>query len=289
MKKLQQSNIIQSNLPTELKFDKKNRTLEHYISSERVNEYGYKLRTKGMDEKDYRDNPQVLYLHFAGSSFFGAPARPSDTIIGTNLKLTKHKDGFLSAVTQFAESDLGEEVMQFNIAGYLNAWSLRWGWNDVTNYEDDIEEKEGIYTVLNWRLKEYSSVPLPANPDATNKLALQQMLSESKVSILQQSLSESLIKIETDEHFEILSDRILSIENQLKDSDENQITKKDLTDLKAEIKSQQGDIKKSLTEQILSITLSNFNFRTNLDKRSLIKMEEVAQRCIDKYVGKLRN
>jgi hypothetical protein len=252
-----------------------------------VNEYGYRLKTKGMNDEDYRNNPQVLYLHFRGDNFFLPPSRPSETIIGSNQSFTKHKDGFLSAITKFAETDLGEEIMQFNKAGLLNAWSVSWGWMEPDDWEKDYSELDGVPTVGKWRLKEYSSCPLPANPDATNRLNLETMLSQSRVPYFQQSLSSAIVTYDLKAEIKILTDKYNELKSMLESS--GTVTQKDLTELKTAFQSQLGDLKKYVKEILFEITSNNLSFKTNLDKETLIKMEKVANDCILRYAGKIQN
>lgn len=254
-----------------LSIDVNKRTIEHYISTETVNRYGYVLKNSGMRKENYSKNPIVLYQHSTGG-FFETP-KPSEVIIGKNLELRNDGKGII-ALTQFDESELAEDIFQMNVAGYMNAWSV--GWEGIG--DDSFIDVNGVDTVFEWDLLEYSAVIIPANPDAVNK-----MLSFAKCDRLKQQLTLDGILMNTKQELEF---KISELEKQLSEQT-NGITKKDITDFKNEIKSLINNQKKQSNENLMKLSLKMLNLESNLHKNILSKMQNIVDASIKKILGKL--
>lgn len=149
--------------------DERDMTIVHYISTVTPDRYNEVMNPDGMDDSDFRKNPVVFFGH-----------RNSGLPIAKNLWLKK--DGFgVIAKTQFDSSDTAREVFRLNKEGYLNAWSVGFMYNGEPEYRD------GLYYVSKWKLLEYSSVAIPANPDCLNL-----MLKEIKDAAVRNVLSGEL-------------------------------------------------------------------------------------------------
>ncbi len=133
------------------KFNDKERTIIHYITTKIVDRFGDIVYPDGMDDTDYRKNPVVLFAHDSRK-----------LAIGKNIWLKKDSKGIL-AKTQFADTELGHELYRLNRDGFLNAWSI-----GFTIPEGGSEIIDGINHIKKWILLEYSNVPIPANPECLN-------------------------------------------------------------------------------------------------------------------------
>lgn len=136
------------------------RSVKAKISTETVDRTGEVLLAKGCDVGDYRKNPVVLWAH--------SWDRPP---VGKNLWIKK-TEGAVLALTQFADTEFGNEVFELYRFGALKAFSVGFPMMGSECREPTAKERqrEGwdkasrVYT--RWSLVEYSAVPIPANPDA---------------------------------------------------------------------------------------------------------------------------
>lgn len=254
-----------------LSIDEKQRTIEHYISTETVNRHGYVLKNSGMQKDNYTKNPIVLYQHSTGG-FFESP-KPSEVIIGKNLELRNDGKGIV-ALTQFDNSELAEDIFQMNVSGYMNAWSV--GWESLT--DETFVPVNGVDTVFVWDLLEYSAVIIPANPDAVNK-----MLSMTKSDVLKKQLTIDYVIQESKHELEL---KISELEKQVSNIN-NELTKKDLADFKNEIKSLINNHKKQSNENLMKLSLKMLNLESNLHNYILSRMQNIIETSIKKILGKL--
>lgn len=140
--------------------DEENLRIRHYISTPTQDRYGDVVNPMGMVSEKFRSNPVVLFGH-----------NNREFPIGKNLELTPSKNGVM-ALTQFdRKSELASEIFRLNKEGFLNSWSI--GFIPIKEYYKDSTDadgkKIGSYNYIEeWELLEYSSVPIPANPDAVN-------------------------------------------------------------------------------------------------------------------------
>ncbi len=130
--------------------NKEDMIITHYISTRTPDRYDEVMNPKGCDDTEYRKNPVV---------FFGHRAR--DLPIAKNIKLSADDYGVI-AVTKFDSSEFAKEVFRLNTEGFLNSWSIGF----VPMEQPEVKDKYLYYE--RWKLLEYSSVPIPANPDAVN-------------------------------------------------------------------------------------------------------------------------
>lgn len=137
---------------TETEVNDNDRTIVHYISTidkDRTNEV---ISPDVISDSNYKKNPVVLFSH------------NYDWIIGKSLwgKVDSTGYGYLSK-TQFAKTPLGDEIFNLYKDGFLKSWSIGYRELEPGNYLDD-----GTYVYNSIELLEYSSVSVPANPNALN-------------------------------------------------------------------------------------------------------------------------
>jgi HK97 family phage prohead protease len=185
--------------------DEQEKTIVHYITTKSIDRFGDKIYPEGMNDEDYRKNPVVLFAHDS-----------REMTIGKNIWLKKDKKGVL-AKTQFADTNIGRDLFRLNKNGFLNAWSI-----GFIIPEDGSEYVDGVNHIRKWNLLEYSSVPLPANPESLNL-----MLKEVSDDKLKKYLQESYESV----HYELIRmsnhvyDRISELEKKF-DRFENVVTEK---------------------------------------------------------------
>lgn len=164
-------------------FDDGKMTLTHFITTITPDRYGEIVNPYGMDSRNFRKNPVVLFGHNAGKM-----------VIGKNLSL-KVDDFGVKATTQFADTEVGREIYRLNRDGFLNAWSIGFIPKKVIHQgEKGNDNKENFTVIEEWELIEYSSVVIPANPDSLN-LLLKEVRSDEMKSLLTGNLSiENFLK-----------------------------------------------------------------------------------------------
>ncbi|HJY63110.1 MAG TPA: HK97 family phage prohead protease [Ignavibacteria bacterium] len=157
-------------------FNSSLRTIIHYISKAGVDEFGEVLVPGGMDDSRFK---AVLWSHSLGLSLLDDRIPPpSELVIGKSLWRKADDDGVV-ACTEFANTPLGNDVMRFNAEGYINSWSVGWKPKGAKQFNSET----GITVYPKWYLYEYSSVIIPANPDAIN-LMLKDAKSDGMKNIL---------------------------------------------------------------------------------------------------------
>jgi hypothetical protein len=167
-------------------FSEKERTITHYISTAGVDEFGEILLPKGMDDSKFK---AVLWSHSLGLSLLeDRVPPPSELVIGKSLWRNADENGVL-AKTEFANTPLGNDVMRFNAEGYINSWSVGWKPKGAKK----VNTETGITIYPKWYLYEYSSVIIPANPDAIN-LMLKEASSDNIKNILGREHETSILK-----------------------------------------------------------------------------------------------
>lgn len=169
----------------EKSFNDKDKTITHYISTVTPDRFGDIVNPFGMDADNYRKNPIVL---------FGHSHRARGNVIGKNLALFPDDFG-VKAITKFADTPAGNDLYILNREGYLNAWSIGYIPKKVKTQNSASNNQTGTYNIIDeWELLEYSSVVIPANPDALNL-----MLKEIKSTEVLQELNYSILQNRIDE------------------------------------------------------------------------------------------
>jgi HK97 family phage prohead protease len=142
-----------ASVPEVKKIDEKARTIEHIISTGSEDRDSDTINPKGWILDEYLKNPVVLFGH-----------RHDKPPIARAVKLKATEKG-LEALTQFPPkgiSQLADTVFEMNRLGYLRSWSVGFDPVKFSMLED------GGIAFEEQKLLEYSSVPVPANPEAVN-------------------------------------------------------------------------------------------------------------------------
>ncbi len=178
----------QSDLIFNKEFDDNERTIIHYITTETPDRYGDIVIARGMDDKNYSKNPVVFFNH--------DPYKP----VGKSL-WRKPDDGFVISKTQFSKTDFANDIYTLHKEGVLNAWSI-----GFRPKKDKIERlPEGGFKFNEWELIEYSSVGIPAQPEAVDiaKSIVKSYIMKDQIFAIEQSL--------------FIDKKIKEIENELKE------------------------------------------------------------------------
>jgi len=134
--------------------DETTRTIAHLISTESPDEDGDVIETKGWDFSKFEKNPIVLFAH-----------RRDEPPIGRAIRIEATARG-IEASTQFPPKGVNPDadiVYEMNRLGYLKTWSVGFiphEWEPMSSGKGQRFRRQTLY--------EYSSVPLPANPEAMN-------------------------------------------------------------------------------------------------------------------------
>jgi HK97 family phage prohead protease len=148
--------------PLEIRgIDEGKRQVEAWVSTETVDSYDEIVLATGIDLERYRKNPVVLWMHD-----MRVPA------VGKAVALEVVEGRGLAATTQFAGHQLANDVWELYRDGFMRAFSIgfyyKWE-NDEPGWRYD--KDRGVFVAWNTELLEYSTVTIPANPDALVKAA----------------------------------------------------------------------------------------------------------------------
>lgn len=145
--------IFKTYIPEVKAIDEAKRTIEHVISTGAVDRDGDIVSPEGWDLGEFLKNPVVLFGH-----------RHDIPPIG-RAESVEVKDGSLVSLTRFTPkgvSQFADEVFELNRLGFLRSWSVGF----IGDEWQDLDKGGRRFTKQ--RLLEYSSVPIPANPEAVN-------------------------------------------------------------------------------------------------------------------------
>lgn len=198
----------------------KEKSITHYISSGDSNRYGQILPIEGFQENEYRKNPIVMFQHGTSDMFVTTPAKEQlDFLIGKNL-WTKPDGNYLLVKTQFADTELANDIYMLNKGGFLNAWSKYW-------YPiSDPEYKDGFLHVAEWGIYEYSSVLVPVDSNAVNDLdvnknMLSMVHSDKMKNFLVKNTVEKTVEVNLQELIKPLQEEINLVKESAKNNNEN--------------------------------------------------------------------
>lgn len=230
--------------------DEADMTLTALVSTAAKDRMDESLDPLGVDLKNYRKNPVVLWAH----NYEMPP-------IGKAQWVKRTKDGVLSKV-KFAPTELGREVFELYKENYLNAFSVGFIPKKVDDGEKSAKGKDKprrVYT--EWELLEYSAVPVPANPEAL-ALAMQKGILTDEVLIEQiqkeideddrEPTDEELKEIEQEQE-EIEGKKVLGLDEVLAENallyEKCTQLKQELQDLKYQFYKTTQQIQKELSEK----------------------------------------
>lgn len=140
----------------EMKASDEDRTVEFVASKEVTDRDGEILKIEGINLKNYKKNPVVLWAHDRS----GLP-------IGKTVKFTKVGKG-LNLKVKFAEPEVygfADTVFKLVKGGYINAVSI--GFMPDYDKVEYPKNRKGVHRIFHAsELLELSIVPVPANQDA---------------------------------------------------------------------------------------------------------------------------
>jgi len=215
----------------ETKALKDERAIIHYISTNDLDRTKDIMNPAGMDATDFLKARTVFFNHN-----YNQP-------IAKNTELIVEPNG-VKAKTVFSETKFADDVYKWHTEGIVNTWSIGFTADpkDIT-----IDPDKGVWTYNKWNLLEYSSAPLPANPNALDQ-AKAVTKSIEGISMIDNSMKfyefSSIIESQTKEL------------NEIKDLIKN-INKSENNSLNEEIK---RELQKEIEEIKNIITGSNKNF-----------------------------
>lgn len=124
------------------------------LTSERINSYGYRVLTDGIDMTQYEKNPVLLYMHSRG------------LVIGTMTDI-KRENGEITGVPVFDEAtELSRMCKQQWEAGSLRMVSIGFDVIETSDAPENLVAGQRRPTVTKSKLYEVSIVDIGANDDA---------------------------------------------------------------------------------------------------------------------------
>lgn len=124
------------------------------LTTDRVNAYGYRVLTSGIDIEQYRRNPVLLWMHRRGE------------VIGHLDNIEVDADGITGELVFDEASERGREVAAQWEAESLRMVSVGLEMIETSDAPDDIEIGQTRPTVTRSKLLEVSVVDIGANDDA---------------------------------------------------------------------------------------------------------------------------
>jgi len=133
------------------------------LSTERVNDYGYRLLSKGGDVSDFLKNPLLLYDHARRMW-----ENTEDIIlpIGKINNLKMENDQWVGDPEFDSDDDFAKKIARKFEKGYLNAASVGVDIIELSTDPELMVPGQTMPTVTKWKLKEVSITDIPANADA---------------------------------------------------------------------------------------------------------------------------
>lgn len=128
-----------------------------------LNSYGFRVLTSGINVKQYKKNPLVLYLHKKGRVYSSNEERFP---IGKAVKLWK-EGSLLYATVEFDENDDFAKRIESKVdGGFLNMASIGVTPIEFSDKPKYILEGQNLKTVIKSDLEEISIVDFGSNPNA---------------------------------------------------------------------------------------------------------------------------
>ena len=142
--------------------DEEKRQIKFVISTESVDRMGDTISVKGWELENFKKNPVVLFSHM----HFMPP-------VGRAIEIAKRpKKRTLEAVAEFLPRDIdpfADSIFQMYLNGFMRATSVGFmpiEWEIVNEDGDDKERPRNSIDFKKQELFEFSTVTVPANPDA---------------------------------------------------------------------------------------------------------------------------
>lgn len=224
----------------------------HYISTPDIDRVRDIVNPNGGDFTEFEKTRTVFFNH----NYFMP--------VGKNMWLKATGDG-VKAKTVFSRTPFAKELYTMHKEGILNSWSI--GFDLPRNKQGYIEEgavefddSNNIRKFNKWKLLEYSSAPLPANPNA-----IDQAKSICKSYEMTREITKLEAEIEVKSRLEKF-DELIEVVNSLKaknDELENYIRseiekhRSQINDITGKIKTQNAEIAGSISvEEVVKHALA---------------------------------
>lgn len=232
-------------------FSDNENTIVHYITTANPDREGDIVLPEGMNDANYSKNPVVLFNH---NTYY---------VIGKSLWRNKTDKGILSK-TKFAKTDFANDIKNLHKEGVLNAWSIGFMVNkDLGSLK---RTEQGGYLFDEWELLEYSSVSIPANPEALDvaKTIIKSIEAKDMIEYAELNLHYNKLK----EDFKTLFEKTLEYERRYlgleeivqKLKDDNYLLEQGLLEIKEELEAikNQKLQKQKLMEKVGSFNTDDF-------------------------------
>lgn len=198
--------------------DEKEGTMVALISTGGMDRQRESLDPDGVDMRNYKKNPVVLWAHDY-----------SQLPIGKALWVKKEGNGIVAKI-KFASHELAQEVKQLYTDGIMKAFSVGFipkEYEDATD-KDWNDPKKPRRTYKSWELLEFSAVPVPANPEAlalafSKGLIKSEFLKSAFDPIKEEPIQEfnneeekEVLEVKTENHSEELMAEVIAKDEQIK-------------------------------------------------------------------------
>ena len=154
-RRLESAEVVKKNADGSVRF---------ILTRKEVDRYGDVVMPEGIDVKEFKSNPIVLFGHGGGSNQGNIPI---GKIMMETLRISKTQ---VEADIMFDEEsgdEFAEMIAKKVRAGFLNAGSI--GFRPIEISNDPVLPKQTGVTFNKWKLLEFSVVPIPALPSALAK------------------------------------------------------------------------------------------------------------------------
>lgn len=215
-----------------------NRVIKHFIIGKDENRRGNIVNLNGVKFDGFNKTKSVLFNH------------NPDIIIGKNNNLVVTADGII-AYTKFREDEYSSNIYNLHRDGILNSWSATYIPLAFGNFDEWLE-KDVPLEISECDLIEYSSTPIPADPNAIDII---------KNNITSNKLMREVEFVELKSNYDTLiksNAELIALCNELKTNYEK-LTPVDLTEIKNEI----NEIKNNLPKDVGTVarTLSEYEIK----------------------------
>lgn len=210
------------NLPNEVLPD---RVIKHFIADGTENRMNQVVNMNGGIFEGFNKTKTALFNH------------NSDAPIGKNNNLIVTSDGII-AYTRFGTDSFSNNIYNLHKNGILNSWSMRYIPIE-DNFLKYLEDESPTWNIDKWELIEYSSTPIPANPNAIDII---------KNNCTSEKLLREIEFIEIKNNYDLIVSENKTLKelcNELKTNFEK-ITPVDLTEIKNEIEQIKNNLPKDV-------------------------------------------
>lgn len=136
--------------------------MEFVVSTEQVNKYGYRVLTSGIDVKEFRKNPIMLYNHHRSRGYGDKASK--EVLPPGKWENIRKEDGKLIATPVFDENDEFGKKLKGKVEGkFINTTSIHFRIIDVSTDPKHMLPGQTRATVTKSELQEISFTDIPGN------------------------------------------------------------------------------------------------------------------------------